>query len=274
MGLSTAYGYSNLGKVGYGSATGGIGSPVSATVDGVSYNYLTFTSDGTLTVATPGLFDVLLVGGGGGGGADYDGGKGGGGGAGQYVVSTAYFQAGSLAVDVGAGGAGILCGFSSQIGTATNGVTAAGGGNGSESYSLSRGGSGGSGGGTYGSKIGFAMGFGGNNGGPGFTSPFPGGGGGGAGAVGGTGSAGNGGAGGAGVDVSTFIGAGSSLFKAAGGGGASTTGGAGGSGIGGAGATGGGAGGSAAANTGSGGGGGGSSSGSGGSGIIYVRFKV
>lgn len=254
----------------YGTATGGASSSI--TVGGVNYTLLTFTSDATLTVAKAGLFDVLLVGGGGGGAGAYDGAPGGGGGAGQYVISTTYFAVGSFSVDIGAGGAASFAGFSSQIGTATGGVSASGGGQGNPIWNLSKGGSGGSGGGTYASNIGYAMGFGGNNGGPGYGSPFGGGGGGGAGSVGGTGGGGNGGAGGAGVEVNTFI-SGSSLFKAGGGGGASSSGGAGGSGIGGAGGSGG-NGGSAAANTGSGGGGGYSSGGAGGSGIIYVRFKV
>jgi hypothetical protein len=88
-------------------------------------------------------------------------------------------------------------------------------------------------------------------------------------------------AGGAGVEVNTFIG-GSSLFKAGGGGGAgSVTGGAGGSSVGGAGFQGvSGVGTAAGANTASGGGGSIDNStsarlgGNGGSGIVYIRFKV
>jgi hypothetical protein len=258
-------------STGYGVATGG--SATSITVGGTAYTLLTFTSDSTLTVTKSGLFDVLLVGGGAGGAAAADSAPGGGGGAGQYYISTAYFEAGSLTVDVGAGGAAASSGFSSQIGTATNGVSASGGGRGNPLWNLARGESGGSGGGTYASNIGFAMGFGGHNGGSSTGSPFSAGGGGGAGAVAGNGTAGVGGAGGAGVQVNTFI-SGASLFKGGGGGGASSTGGAGGSSIGGAGASGSGAGGTAAANTGSGGGGGYSAGGAGGSGIIYVRFKV
>ena len=45
---------------GYGVASGGTSSSI--TVSGDSYTLLTFTSDGTLTVATAGWFDVLLVG--------------------------------------------------------------------------------------------------------------------------------------------------------------------------------------------------------------------
>ncbi len=45
----------------YGVATGGTSSSI--TVGGVNYTLLTFTASGTLTVATAGLFDVLIFGG-------------------------------------------------------------------------------------------------------------------------------------------------------------------------------------------------------------------
>ena len=61
---------------GYGVATGGSSSSI--TVSGNAYTLLTFTSTGTLTVSTAGLFDVLLIGGGGGGGNGSDYGYGGG----------------------------------------------------------------------------------------------------------------------------------------------------------------------------------------------------
>jgi hypothetical protein len=82
---------------GYGVATGA-SSPTSITVDGVSYNLLAFTSDGTLTVTTPGLFDLLVVGGGGGGYSTW------GGGAGAVVEITGYYlTAGSKSVTISPG---------------------------------------------------------------------------------------------------------------------------------------------------------------------------
>ena len=47
-----------FGGIGYGAATRGSSSSIS--VGGQSYTLLTFTSSGTLTVSTAGLFDVLL----------------------------------------------------------------------------------------------------------------------------------------------------------------------------------------------------------------------
>ena len=54
MGIASSLGTYRYNQ--YGVATGGIGSAISTTVSGVSYNYLTFTSDGTLTVTKPGLW--------------------------------------------------------------------------------------------------------------------------------------------------------------------------------------------------------------------------
>jgi hypothetical protein len=47
------------GGVSYGTATGGIGAPTAVTIGGVDYEYLTFNATGTLTIVSPGLFDVL-----------------------------------------------------------------------------------------------------------------------------------------------------------------------------------------------------------------------
>jgi hypothetical protein len=41
----------------YGTATGGVGSPTAVTISSVNYQYLTFTSTGTLTITKAGLFD-------------------------------------------------------------------------------------------------------------------------------------------------------------------------------------------------------------------------
>ena len=53
-------------KDGYGVATGGTSSSI--TVGSTPYTLLTFTSSGTLTVASAGLFDVWMIAGGGSGG--------------------------------------------------------------------------------------------------------------------------------------------------------------------------------------------------------------
>ena len=44
-------------------------TPTGSYTDGADYEYVSFTSDGTLTVTRGGFFDFLLVGGGGGGGS-------------------------------------------------------------------------------------------------------------------------------------------------------------------------------------------------------------
>lgn len=282
--------------IGYGVATGGIGAAQSTGTlgDGFTYNYLTFTATGTLTVTKAGLFDYLIcAGGGAGGSSSVTSNIGGGGGAGGIMQGTVYLDA-NQTVTIGAGGSPSVDlttqGNSSSIGGA-RGYSVAGGGaggwRGGNRNSPNRGGSGGGGLGTDdpGSDIyrtgATAMapsvsGFAGGNGDyqPGTSQPGGAGGGGGATAVGGNFSSLTGGAGGAGYDVSAFIG-GSALFKCAGGGGAGwNAGGAGGSSIGGAGANNGAAG-SAAANTASGGGGArNAAGGSGGSGIVYVRFRV
>ena len=93
---------------GYGKATGGTSSSIS--VGGKNYTLLTFTTDGTLTVTTAGVFDVLLVGAGGGGGGAAGNVVGniamGGGGGGQVIQSKIWLDATTYSVDVGAGGAG------------------------------------------------------------------------------------------------------------------------------------------------------------------------
>ena len=238
----------------WGTATGGIGSPVSSTISGVNYQYLTFTSTGTLTVTKAGLFDIMIIGGG----------------AGGVIQYTIYLSANET-ITVGAGGGAGGFGGRSSIGATRVGILAMGGGPQNGTFDT----------GFYGASTGGGRGgagapttaetFYGFNGGAGASNGA--GGGGGAGGAGVTATTNNGGAGGIGVDVSLFIG-GSALFKAAGGGGGgSSAGGAGGSSIGGAGGTASGT--SAAANTASGGGGCPTgTAGSGGSGIVYVRWRV
>ena len=284
-------------STGYGSGTGGSGTAVGTAIGGVNYNVHTFTTDANFVVTKAGLFDVLMFGGGGAGGAGFTGDtrfSGGGGGAGGKFEETIYLAAGTVAVDIGAGGAGSSNTYSGAAGDTEIGgfVVAVAGGRGAYYDDASRqfsarsekggsggGGTGGSGTATNGSGLKVLTQ--GNDGGTGVSTSSTNsgaGGGGGAGAVGGNGSASVGGDGGAGVQVNTFIG-GSSLFKAGGGGGArpAGSGGAGGSSIGGAGASSGdGNGGNAAANTASGGGGanGSGTSGNGGSGIAYIRYRV
>lgn len=79
----------------------------SATGSAAGYKYVSFTASGTLTVDSPGFFDVLVIGGGGGGARDQAGvNRGRGGGAGGMLYQTNVFiPAGSYTVTVGAGGA-------------------------------------------------------------------------------------------------------------------------------------------------------------------------
>ena len=104
---------------GYGVATGGTSSSI--TVSTVAYTLLTFTTTGSLVVATAGLFDVLMVGGGGGQGSDAYGRAGGGGGGGgvngHQTVNTVYITAGTHTVTIGAGGGGNAVGAETKIGT-------------------------------------------------------------------------------------------------------------------------------------------------------------
>lgn len=70
------------------------------TSGGKSYKYVTFTSNGTLTITQEGWADFLVCGAGGGGGASF----GGGGGAGALFWGARYFTAGSISIVCGAGG--------------------------------------------------------------------------------------------------------------------------------------------------------------------------
>jgi|VirMetMinimDraft_7_1064189.scaffolds.fasta_scaffold31710_3 hypothetical protein len=277
---ASTFTFFNLGAgTGYGTATGGSSSSI--TVGGVNYTLLTFTSTGTLTVTKAGLFDVLAISAGTAGIASFSGP----GGSGVITTTTTYFDA-NQTVTVGAGGAtagsydAVRYGNYSGVGTSSvsNAVLTSFAmckADGSATCTdMSIGGGVGSGyGGTRTSTA--AENYTGFRGGNGVTDAQ--GGGGGYSARGANGSGTTGGVGGDGYDVSAFIG-GSALYKAAGGGGyGSTAGGAGGSsGVGGLGATGSGNGTSAGANTGSGGGGSriGTTAGQGGSGIVYVRYRV
>ena len=277
--------WTDVGGVGYGEATGGIGAPTAVTIGGVDYEYLTFNATGTLTVTTAGWFDYLLVGGAGGGAYDSvnPNRAGAGGGAGQVRFGSIYLDA-DQTVTIGAGaapptGTGKLVKAGDTSIAATSPFTQTASGNVCTEYINARTGAfigGGfgshSGGGTPLTIAGSTVnGF---QGGSSDNTTNAGGGGGNT-AIGGNGSSTTGGAAGAGVDVSVFIG-GSELRKAMGGG-------AGGSGTGGAAATGGVAGttnttaNSAGANTGGGGGGGYGiplTNGNGGSGICYIRWSV
>ena len=247
-------------STGYGAATGGTSSSI--TVGGINYTLLTFTSSGTATITKSGLFDVLMFAGGGCGGTGAtNGAVGGGGGAGGVLQSTIYLDA-NVTITIGAGGAtgyGWTEGSSSTVGNAARNLSVAGGGKGggyvtgSDSIQGSKGGSGG--GGSGGSTAAYtkvanpsmAPGISGHSG------ASDNGGGGGATANASTTT------GGAGYDVSAFIG-GSTVTKGKGGNGNTT------------------AGTNGAANSADGGGGGPSGNntgyGSGGSGIVYIRFKV
>jgi hypothetical protein len=261
-------------STGYGVASGGTGLPVSVTISGTDYQYLVFTSTGTLTVTKSGLFDVMLCAGGAGGGSYQATANQGGGGAGGINVSTIYLDA-NQTVTIGAGGAASTRGSQTTLGSTTIGSNVApvavGGGKGGDTNGV--GGSAGAGQNNQPSVAGITGQGNASGSGPGLGDSNGAGGGGGAGAVGANGTGSVGGNGGAGLDVSAFIG-GSTLFKSGGGGGGRYSGspGSGGSSIGGAGGSTG-VGGTAAANTAS-GGGGGNGGGAGGSGIVYVRFKV
>ena len=276
LGYVSAYTSTTVYAEVYGVATGGTALPTPPT----GYSGMSFTSDGTLTVTSAGLFDVFMVGGGGGGGQNlalnaYVGG----GGAGGVYTGTIYLAATTYAIDVGAGGAAKLDGLSSRFITSDfTSLTATGGGRGAGSYFAdghgiypSAGGCGGGGTGNTNAIVYVgATGMQGFNGGNGVTaSSNAGGGGGGGSANGSAGATTVGGAGGAGI-TSSFSGV--STVYAGGGGGGGASGGAGGTGGGGGRAT------AGTANTGGGGGGnnatGSDNSGAGGSGIVIVRFKV
>jgi hypothetical protein len=277
--------WTSVGGATYGAATGGA-STASATISGVNYTILTFTATGTLTVSTAGLFDVLMFSGGaagGGSGTSASNIGSGGGAGGRYVLLTGLYLDANQTITIGAGGSGASGRVHGAVGAVTTlgsliTTLRAGGGESLGSTPVYNpvpsGGACGIGAGAITGLIDTT--FGGYSGGAGSGSNGAGGGGG-ATAVGANGVSNTGGAGGAGYDVSSFTGAVSALYKGAGGGGGgSTAGGAGGSSVGGAGGTA--AGSAAAANTASGGGGScetaSAAGGSGGSGIVYVRFKV
>ena len=124
----------------WGTATGGIGAPTSVTIGGVNYQYLTFTSTGTLTVTRAGFFDYCAIAGGTGSVTYTTGGfaGGGGGAAGASSTTGTAGTAGATGVGTGYGGAGGGGG-----GSGTAGVGGAGGAGGA-----SGGGGGGGGAGT------------------------------------------------------------------------------------------------------------------------------
>ena len=83
----------------------GVTGTVATTTDGNDTIY-SFTGDGTITIATGGIANILLVGGGGSGAKRYNGGAavGGGGAGGVLYAENTYLPAGALSVVVGAGG--------------------------------------------------------------------------------------------------------------------------------------------------------------------------
>ena len=264
---------------GYGVATGGTSSSI--TDGGQAYTLLEFTSDGTLTVSTTGLFDVLILGGAGGGGreAAVAGRCSGGGGGGGIFNETIYLTAGTYAVDVGAGGAGATVdstngsnGFSSWIGEYTAGFGGSGDGSSGDVEGRVRTGatSGGARGLSTVNSLDVSFGLQGAKGGNAVSGSAGGGGGQSAGA---NGSGSTGAAGGAGL-TSTFSGS-SVVYGSGGGGGGDVTGGTGGTNAG-NGSGNGGAATSGTTNRGGGGGGGSEAAngGAGSSGIVLVRFKV
>jgi len=84
--------------------TSPLGSPVSISVSGVNYKYLSFTAvaSNTFTVSGTGVMEFLCVGGGGGGGFDMGGGGGGGG----FTDGTFQAVSGTYNITVGGGGNG------------------------------------------------------------------------------------------------------------------------------------------------------------------------
>jgi hypothetical protein len=247
-------------STGYGVATGGASTAI--TVGGVDYTLLTFTSSGTATITKSGLFDVLVFAGGGCGGTGAtNGAVGGGGGAGGVLQSTIYLDA-DVTVTIGAGGATGYPwteGSSSTVGNANRNLSVAGGGKGGgyiTGQNAIGGSKGGSGGGGSSSNMGAPYAIANPSMAPaisGYSGAANNGGGGGATANASTTT------GGAGYDVSAFIG-GSTVTKGKGGNGNTT------------------ANTNGAANSADGGGGGPTGNntgyGSGGSGIVYIRFKV
>jgi hypothetical protein len=273
------------------------GSPTLGTAGG--YEYYAFTGDGSITFSDDGFCDVLLLGGGGSGGRGNASRVGGGGGAGGlFSVDNFYVSAGTVVVEVGAGGVSVTAastggnrgGDSYLTNLGVLGVGGGGGGGGGlDSAAPMYGHNGGSGGGG-GSQIGPGPGgkgveTQGKNGGDTTALGTSGGGGGGGAGVVGSNATTTGGAGGNGLSTFSTWGnavllgqniTGTRWFAGGGGGGSlNTPGGAGGNGGGGAGnfdannAT--------AGSASTGGGGGGSetgNSGAGGSGLVIVRVLV
>lgn len=273
------------------TSTGG-NSTTTATIGGIRYNIVSFTSGGTFTPAQATRADYLVVGGGGGGGGSIRRVAGGGGGGGEVLSGSVAIPASAQTITIGTGGtAGTTStsrggtGVASSIAALVVAQGGTGGGAGvtnltgvAATSGASAGGGGGAASGTVTGGTATAPGFAGGNGITSGTTTNPsGGGGGGQGAIGTNATLANGGAGGAGLP--SLI-TGTSVTRAGGGGG-------GGNATGGAGANGGGAGGTSAArtggtataNTGSGGGGAGNgtvnsnqSGGAGGSGIVIIRY--
>ena len=274
-------------------ATGG--TVTTYTSGGYSYNVHTFTGDGTFTVtsASGGTVNYLVIGGGGGGGGN----TGGGGGAGGFLANTATVTGGNTAyaVTVGSGGPGGT-GNANPGGFGTNGnpssfgsfATASGGGGGAPNAAsgAANGKAGGSGGGASwsdtnsGGTGGAATGTPSSQGNAGgaclaWGGPYAPGGGGGASAPGVAGNKQNPGAnGGAGL-TSSITGTPKTYAGGGGGGAFNSTGGTGGTGGGGNGGSGG-VGTAGTANTGGGGGGQGGNNGSaapsGGSGVVIISY--
>ena len=213
---------------GLGVATGGTVTTVG------SYTVHSFLADGNFVTGGSGTVDALIVAGGGAAGGHQGGGGGGGGG--MRVITGIPFNAGTFAVEVGAGGIS-TSGCNNNMTAAEdstlayNGGTytaAAGGQGGGCGNAATNGGSGGGGAGTTGGASGGSAVGGGNaghNGGTGQgnspnSSPHMGGGGGGAGASGQSHSSGGDGGSGANNDYRT----GSNVAYAGGGGGGAGTG--------------------------------------------------
>ena len=267
------------------------GSPTLGTVVSGADTFITYsyTGDGSITFSDAGLVDVLVLSGGGGGGGGSNANQaGGGGGAGGFLRSpTVLVSAGTVTIDVGAGGAGGVTpavnassGEQSSFG-AILATPRGGGGIGGTSALPIDGCSGGGAGNNAGPGNGVFPLIG-NNGGTFFTSATTvlkaSGGGGGQTAAGSNGANSAGGNGGAGASSDIT---GSTLFYAGGGGGGARQGtaGSGGSSVGGNGGLDA-VGGNATANRGSGGGGAGGSGttnlagGNGSAGVVIVRVKI
>lgn len=92
------------------------GAPTgSYTSSGVTYNFWSFTGNGTLTVATSGYIDVVVVGGGGGRGVSTNGVNIGGGGAGGMIYGLFEIASGSHSITIGGAGSGAT--FIGGVGT-------------------------------------------------------------------------------------------------------------------------------------------------------------